>query len=370
MIDPILAGLPAALDMLVLERRADESFHLVGCAPAWFGQCTEDSSVAIPVADLFPVLDVFLPDAETVWNDNSPRLQSDLWTQSTLDDREIHLQATALRISGRNLLLITCVDTEYEALRQKSQSAHDNTLKSERAEKASKSKSDFLATMTHELRSPLTAILGYSEFLKTDAEAAGDTALTSDLSRIYNAGSHLLGLINDVLDLSKIESGKMTLFVEPFDISSLLTTVTDTASALVLKNSNRLVLDCPSDIGQMSADQTKTRQILLNLISNASKFTKDGTITLGAVRNSTIIHFSVTDTGIGMTPEQCAKLFQAYVQADKSTQKNFGGTGLGLSISLKFARLMGGDIAVSSEIGKGSTFTVTLPVAVQSSDAP
>ncbi|MCW5554050.1 MAG: response regulator [Verrucomicrobiae bacterium] len=294
------------------------------------------------------------------------------------------------------------------------------------ADQANQAKSSFLANMSHELRTPLNAIIGYSEMLQEEAQDMGDKGYIPDLEKIHGAGKHLLGLINDVLDLSKIEAGKMTLYLEDFDVAKLVKEVAATVQPLITKNGNKLEVECPPDLGLMHADVTKVRQTLFNLLSNASKFTEKGTIKLevrhdgppsprpsppgegesaaaasanlrldlpdgpsptqtpetglplpggegrGEGERSSIladhasrITFQVSDTGIGMTPEQLNKLFQAFTQADSSTSRKYGGTGLGLVISRKFCQLMGGDITVQSELGKGSTFTVTLPTEVK-----
>ena len=239
------------------------------------------------------------------------------------------------------------------------------------AEAANRTKSAFLANMSHELRTPMNAIIGYSEMLAEDAEDAGVAEFIPDLNKIQSAGKHLLSLINDILDLSKIESGKMTVYLEAFDVKSLVEDVAATVKPLLAKNSNQLVMDIEPGLGAMTSDLTKVRQTLFNLLSNASKFTENGTITLSAhvIKNgvSANVSFTVTDTGIGMTPEQCGKLFQAFSQADASTTRKYGGTGLGLAISRRFCQILGGDITVTSTPGTGSTFTVLLPL--QSVDA-
>ena len=237
------------------------------------------------------------------------------------------------------------------------------------AEEASKAKSTFLAKMSHELRTPLNAIIGYSEMLQEDASDAGDTRTADDLDKVLSAARHLLGLINDVLDISKIEAGKMELFLETFPLTKVIGEVATTISPLIDKKGNRLVLDYPPDIGTMHADATKLRQMLLNLLSNASKFTEKGTITLRVSRiigiGGDIIELAIVDTGIGMTPTQLARLFQAFSQADASTASKYGGTGLGLAISKQFAQMMKGDITVSSIAGTGSSFVIRLPANVQ-----
>ena len=235
------------------------------------------------------------------------------------------------------------------------------------ADEANKAKSGFLAKMSHELRTPLNAIIGYSEILLEDATDEGNKAVASDLDKILSAARYLLGLINDVLDISKIEAGKMELYIETFDIQKLIQEVASTVQPLVGKKNNTLYLDCPAEIGDMQADSTKIRQMLFNLLSNASKFTEKGGITLSVARDPDGLHviMKVSDTGIGMTPEQIGKLFKAFSQADASTASKFGGTGLGLAISLQFARMMGGNITVESTPGVGTTFIVRMPLQVQ-----
>lgn len=221
--------------------------------------------------------------------------------------------------------------------------AEDDLRRSkEAAEAASRTKSQFLANMSHELRTPMNAIIGYSEMLQEEAEDEGLDSFTPDLQKINNAGKHLLALINDILDLSKIEAGKMDLYLEDFDIATTVNNVTETVQSVMAKKSNILVVDCPPDIGTMHADMTKMRQSLLNLLSNAAKFTENGTITLEVRRDGDWRTFTVRDTGIGMTPEQMAGLFEAFAQADASTTRKYGGTGLGLAITRRFCRLMGG----------------------------
>jgi len=235
----------------------------------------------------------------------------------------------------------------------------------EAAEAANHAKSLFLANMGHELRTPLNHIIGYSEMLQEEAEEAGQEEFIPDLQKIRGAGKHLLELINAILDLSKIEAGKMDVSLETFTIAPMIQDVVNTIKPLVDKNVNTLQVHCADDLGTMRADLTKVRQALLNVLSNACKFTERGTITLGVIREmvdgAAWIRFRVTDTGIGMTPEQMGKLFQAFHQADALATRKYGGTGLGLAISQKICQMMGGEITVESALGQGSTFTISLP---------
>jgi signal transduction histidine kinase len=235
------------------------------------------------------------------------------------------------------------------------------------AEAATRAKSDFLASMSHELRTPLNAIILYSELLQEEAADQGQQASISDLQKIQSSGKHLLELINDILDLSKIEAGKMSLSVETFDIRLMIDELLDTAGPLVQKNRNTLTVRCDDTIGTMDADLTKTRQILLNLLSNAGKFTRDGAIILEAshctIAGRPSVEFAVTDTGVGMTQAQTERIFEAFTQADVTTTRKYGGTGLGLALVSRFCQLMGGAVSVESRPGEGARFIVRLPIA-------
>ncbi|MCG3195260.1 MAG: Sensor histidine kinase RcsC [Thermoanaerobaculia bacterium] len=243
----------------------------------------------------------------------------------------------------------------------------------EKAEESSRTKSLFLANMSHELRTPLNAIIGYSEMLHEDAQAAREDALARDLSRINSAGRHLLTLINDILDISKIEAGRMELLLEDFDAPALVEEVAGMVRPLAARNGNEFTVACPAGIGILRADQTKLRQILFNLLSNAAKFCEKGKISLSVWKERGLagerIHFRVSDTGIGMPEHVLGRLFSPFTQADASTTRKYGGTGLGLVISRRYCQMMGGDITVESRLGHGSTFDVSLPVRVSESGA-
>ncbi len=235
----------------------------------------------------------------------------------------------------------------------------------EAAEGANRAKSAFLANMSHELRTPLSAVIGYSEMLEEEAEEIGEASMLSDLGKIKSNAKHLLSLINDVLDLSKIEANRMDLFPEDLDVSSFLAETAATVDSLIRRKANTLTLDLGPELGSMRTDGVKLRQCLLNLLSNAAKFTEHGRIVLGARRDRTAkgeeVLFSVRDSGIGMTAEQMSRLFERFSQADETTTRKFGGTGLGLALSRAFAQLLGGDISVESTEGQGTCFTLRLP---------
>ena len=235
----------------------------------------------------------------------------------------------------------------------------------ETAEAANYAKSGFLANMSHELRTPMNAIIGYSEMLMEDAEDAGNEDTVSDLKKIHSAATHLLSLINDVLDLAKIEAGKMDLCIENFEIPGMVNDVVTTIDTLVKKNGNRLRVEIDAGIGEMRADITKVRQALFNLLSNAAKFTHGGVIGLvvqgGRDAGVDWVWMSVSDSGIGIAPDKIDHVFNEFSQANESTTRDYGGTGLGLPISRRFCQMMGGDITLESVVGEGSTFMIRLP---------
>ena len=286
---------------------------------------------------------------------------------------EIQLRDSALQ-RAYNELQTSTHELEVEIIHRKRTQDELLTAK-QAAEQASRAKSAFLANMSHELRTPLNAIIGYSEMLEEEVQDSGKISNVRDLQKIQAAGKHLLALINDVLDLSKIEAGKMQLHVEAFEIRDMIEEIVTTLKPAIAKNENAFQLRMPNEIGAMRGDITKVRQILLNLLSNACKFTDHGSISLGVDRLRTAgqdwIRFRVGDTGIGISPEQQESLFQEFTQADISIARKYGGTGLGLAISHRFVQMMKGRITMESASGQGSVFTVDLPVqgALEQSEA-
>jgi signal transduction histidine kinase/DNA-binding response OmpR family regulator len=284
--------------------------------------------------------------------------------------RVMLLNARQLKAGNHGELLVLAMEDVTERRRAEEEIARAR----ETAEVANRTKSLFLANMSHELRTPLNAILGYSEMLQEEAVDQGVQEFLPDLQKIHVAGKHLLALINDILDLSKIEAGKMELYLETFSVSTLIAEIVETVQTLVNANGNTLHVECAADIGTMHADVTKTRQSLINLLSNAAKFTKQGSLSLHVSRETTEerewIWFRVADTGIGMTPQQLVKLFQTFRQADTSTTRKFGGSGLGLALTRRFCQLMGGDVTVHSVPGESSTFTMKVPASVSELEVP
>ena len=311
-----------------------------------------------------------IPDLRTLLEDIVPK--SSVFNDFELEHdfpaigrRVMLLNARKLQAGHHGELLVLAMEDVTER-----RHAEEEVAKAkETAETANRTKSLFLANMSHELRTPLNAILGYSEMLQEEAmerHLVGEFG--ADLEKINGAGKHLLTLINDILDLSKIEAGKMDLYLESFDLTEMIDDVASTIRPMVEKNANTLQIQRAPDLGAMHADQIKVRQALFNLLSNAVKFTHEGNITLEAARQNMDgtewIVFRVTDTGIGLSPEQIVKLFQDFTQADASTTRKFGGTGLGLVLTRRFCQMMGGDVTAHSVSGAGSVFTIKLPAFV------
>ena len=275
-----------------------------------------------------------------------------------------------LDLKEANQKTLQMLDVAEQARQEAETARQEAEIARQKAEVASQAKSQFLANMSHELRTPLSAIIGYSEMLEETAEDLDlePDDFTKDLQKIQGAGKHLLGLINDVLDLSKIEAGKMELFLETFELNTVLNEVVATIQPLTEKRANTLTVTLDDQLGNLHTDITKLRQMLLNLMSNAAKFTENGYIRLEMKRDGFWVTFCVIDNGIGITVEQQKKLFEHFTQGDSSTTRRYGGTGLGLAITKKFAQMLGGTLWVESEFGHGSTFVLSIPVTAQTTD--
>jgi signal transduction histidine kinase len=271
---------------------------------------------------------------------------------------EIRDMGNAVRVVKANMIRVNRLAEEQR------RAATEIRASKDAADAANQAKSAFLANMSHELRTPMNAILGYSEMLMEEAQELGQKEFSRDLQKINQSGRHLLTLINDVLDISKIESGKMSVYPETFDVNTLVDDIGTTAQALVNDRNNQLEIVRDTNLASAWQDITKLRQSLLNLLSNATKFTRDGSIILSVEQNDDWLVFRVQDTGIGIAPDKLDEIFEEFSQADDSTTRDYGGTGLGLSISRRFARMLGGDLTVRSVLGEGSVFTLTVPLKI------
>ena len=278
-------------------------------------------------------------------------------------------EATLSRLDEANRTLVESRASLLAAKAEAEAARRDAEAAKEAAESANRAKSAFLANMSHELRTPLSAVIGYSEMLEEQAEDMGEEGMLADLGKVKSNARHLLSLINDVLDLSKIEAAKMESYGEDFDVAAFVRDAAATVDSLVRRRGNVLALDLGDGLGAMHSDVVKLRQCLFNLLSNASKFTENGRITVRVRREAAAggdwVSFAVEDTGIGMAPDQLARLFQRFAQADDSTTRRFGGTGLGLALSRAFSELLGGDITVDSRPGQGTTFTLRVPATLR-----
>ncbi len=317
------------------------------------------------------------PVSRSLWEDLHRRVLTGERLPGMVETEALHKSGRLMFVEGRTSFIHDSsgrfIGFEVTVLDITDRKLEERALREakEAAEQANRAKSQFLANMSHELRTPLNAIIGYSEMLQEEAEDRDQTHYVTDLQKIRTAARHLLALINGILDLSKIEAGRMELHVEAFDVMAMIRDVVATIHPLMEQSTNTLTVQCATNLGTMSADAAKVRQSLLNLLSNACKFTEMGAITLEATRafyeRIEWINFRVTDNGIGMTPEHLATVFDAFSQADPSMTRRYDGTGLGLAISQRFCQMMGGSITVESEWGEGSTFIIRLPRIVTAS---
>lgn len=330
----------------------------------WFGMLPEEVKTPDYFQQIKMQYDKAMRTGQGLFMDNVEEIEF-----VTYDNRQRVIQTHAFPIETTRGYMIGNIMRD---ITEQKQVEEDLKRAKEVAETANRAKSTFLANMSHELRTPLNAIIGYSEMLQEEASDMDYKGIIPDLGKIRSAGRHLLELINEILDLSKIESGRMTLYLETFEVNTLIDSITSTSRPLFDKNKNRLDIIVDPSVGTMHADLTKTRQVLFNLMSNAAKFTKEGRVELKVwseeSNGKNRVVFRVSDTGIGINQQELQTIFRAFTQGDSSTTRKYGGTGLGLAISRRFCQMMGGEIIVESKIGQGSTFTVYIPVKVESEE--
>ncbi|MDD5755354.1 MAG: ATP-binding protein, partial [Methylococcales bacterium] len=339
---------------------------------AWFLSIIESAPDAILVTDEQNVVILCNSQAEEIFGYNSNELHSKNINQLVLSDVGKRKDGSEfpVEVGLRKLPNLNdggdCTCVLIHDITERKRVENEIRAAKKLAEDANQMKSDFLANMSHELRTPLNAIIGYSEMLQEEAEEFNQRQFIPDLQKIHGAGKHLLTLINDILDLSKIEAGKMELFLEDVDLLKMVHEVENIIFPMIEKNNNQLIVERETNLKSIYTDVIKIKQILFNLLSNAAKFTHDGVITLSVkdfiASDKAVVQLSVSDNGIGLTQEQISKLFGNFAQADASTTRKYGGTGLGLAICRRFCQMMGGDITVTSVINEGSTFTVELPL--------
>jgi len=370
-----VAKLTAAIGLVIFERVPRGEFTLLSPPPDWFQSLVPDvlTGSVVPVLEAFPALDAFLPEAETLWNgelrEAPPELVSDLWSEGQPSGEELHFRAHALRADGRNWLLLELATSLYHERQLVLQYAHDVALQNDtivrlnlEVERATQAKSDFLAIMSHEIRTPLNAILGMAELM-------AETELTEEQRKyvgiFQRAGSNLLTLINDILDLSKVESGNLKLESENFDLFEVAGSAIDLVQGKAREKGVAVTHEIvPGTPRYLRGDALRLRQVLLNLLGNSLKFTHQGSVRLRVepepdAPHISALRFAIKDTGIGIAPDQLHKVFQSFTQADSSITRKYGGTGLGLTISKKLVEAMSGQIWVESTPGEGSTFFFT-----------
>ena len=395
MTEPILSRLLEALDTLVLAIDEDGTYQNIGGSPNWVQELYPEAAgrgAGLRPGEMFPFLENFLIDAETFWRTQTDgRLKSGLWYETDPGGVECLLEATAVSLAGSRILIIEQLEAEGESSQRLLQTGREENLDHQRdiqehrrlagelkaskeaAEEASRIKSEFLANISHELRTPLNAIVGFSEMLQDETFGSLNEKQLQYVGNVLFGGRQLLGLINEILDLSKIESGKAELQLRPVDLDLEVMEALVTFETQADQQEIELSWDIPEGLAQIQTDAGRLRQVLTNLVSNSLKFTEKGAVTVrveadGETRNP--IRIDVIDTGIGIPEEQLEKIFEAFRQADGSSTRQYEGTGLGLTISRSLCDLLGYRLAVASEVGRGSTFSIQLEPETQEARLP